>query len=353
MFLRRKLLNKVDEWLKRHKNLNFVGWDNEEVKIVLDNILNEKVEYMDEILELIPSKNINNLHNLLKIMKIGNKHQFFKRQCAWCGETIKVFPKDYYKDRLYCNLFCRDKYKSSFYRGENSPSYSKISVICDNCGCQINIPLHKVGKKNSFGDEHHFCSQKCYYEFRTKYYIRDKSSQYKRILSKKEKYFLRQIAIKSLNNGNKITKPHIKINDLLNKIKISYINEKNIKYYCWDIFLDEYNLYIEIMGDYFHANPILYSNKEGLNSIQKKDIKRDKSKRTYLKKYYNKETLYLWETDINNNINLCEKIIMSFIKNNGILENYNSFNYSLDGNMLKLKNNIIYPYFETRTIKKP
>lgn len=344
-------MNKVDEWLKRHNNLDFIGWDNEEIRIVLDNILNEKVEYMDEILDLIPHKNINELYNLLKIMKIGNKHQFFKRKCSWCGEVIKVFPKDYNKEHLYCDLLCRDKYRSKFYSGVNSPFYSKISVTCNNCGCKMSIPLNKSGKKNIFGDEHHFCSPKCYYEFRSKYYIKEKSSQYKRILSKKEKEFLRKIAIISLNNGNKITKPHIKINTLLDKINISYINEKNIKYYCWDIFLDEYDLYIEIMGDYFHANPMIYSNIDNLSVIQKKDVKRDKSKRTYLKRYYNKETLYLWESDINNNIVLCEKIIMSFIENNGILKNYNSFNYCLDDNLLKLKDDIIYPYYELKTIK--
>jgi hypothetical protein len=346
-------LNNIDGWLLRHKNIDFLGWDIKEIRIILDNILNEKVEYVNDILGLLPNKNIDELYDILKIMKIGNKHQFFKKQCTWCGKDIKVFPKDYYKDHLYCNLECRDKYRSKYYRGSSSPSYTSIATYCTNCNKEIHIPQNKVGNKNTFGDEHHFCSQNCYYDFRKKYYVKDKNIHYGKVLTKKEKEFLKKIAIKALTNGNKITKPHKKINDLLDKLKVSYINEKNIKYYCWDIFLDKYNLYVEIMGDYFHSNPNIYLDSKKLDSIQRKDLKRDKSKRTYLKKYLNKETLYLWESDINNNIELCEKIIMSFIKNNGILENYNSFNYYLDNNNLRLMDEIIYPYYEIKTIKKP
>ena len=73
--------------------------------------------------------------------------------------------------------------------------------------------------------------------------------------------------------------------------------------------------------------------------------------RTYLKKYFNKETLYLWESDINNDVKLCEKIIMSYIENKGILKNYNSFNYYLEDDNLKLMDKVIYPYYELKTIK--
>lgn len=40
-------------------------------------------------------------------------------------------------------------------------------------------------------------------------------------------------------------------------MNIKYINEKTFKYYSVDNYLVDYNLIIEIMGDYFHANPIL------------------------------------------------------------------------------------------------
>lgn len=72
------------------------------------------------------------------------------------------------------------------------------------------------------------------------------------------------------------------------------------------------------MGDYFHVNPLIYTDSNEINNMQKKDIDRDKSKHTYIKKY---------------------------IESNGKLEEYNSFNFSFCDNNLKLNNNIIKPYF--------
>ncbi|MDO4975540.1 MAG: hypothetical protein Q4E61_04425, partial [Alphaproteobacteria bacterium] len=60
---------------------------------------------------------------------------------------------------------------------------------------------------------------------------------------------------------------------------------------------------------------------------------------------YNISILYLWEYDINNNINLCKSLIKRYI-NDDKLENYNSFNWTLKNNLLTLNENIIYPYFE-------
>ena len=43
------------------------------------------------------------------------------------------------------------------------------------------------------------------------------------------------------------------------------------------------------------------------------------------------------EKDINENFELCKKLIELYIKNNGKLENYHSFNYELnDNNELEL-----------------
>lgn len=81
------------------------------------------------------------------------------------------------------------------------------------------------------------------------------------------------------------------------------------------------------MGDYFHGNPKKYM-QDNLNSMQLKDRKRDKSKHTYIKRYYNIEILYLWEDDINNNIQLCQNLILKYINNKGILEKYNSYEYN-------------------------
>ena len=67
-----------------------------------------------------------------------------------------------------------------------------------------------------------------------------------------------------------------------------------------------------------------------------------------IKKYYDCEILYLWETDIKTDINLCLKLIDLYINNNGKLKDYNSFNYHLQNDKLVLNNNIINPFFITQ-----
>lgn len=103
------------------------------------------------------------------------------------------------------------------------------------------------------------------------------------------------------------------------------------------------NLMIEVMGDFWHTNPLKY-NKENLRDIQKKRIPRDKAKHTYIRNKYNIEILYLWENDIYNNIELCELLIKEYIKSNGNLKNYHSFNYIINDGEIVLNDEIIIPF---------
>ena len=92
---------------------------------------------------------------------------------------------------------------------------------------------------------------------------------------------------------------------------------------------------IEVQGDFWHCSPLL-SGKSNTSGIKRNLIK-DKRKHTYIKNKYGIEVLYLWEKDINENFKLCKKLIELYIKNNGKLGNYHSFNYELnDNNELEL-----------------
>ena len=139
------------------------------------------------------------------------------------------------------------------------------------------------------------------------------------------------------------TKPQQIINAILDNLKISYINEKGFEFYAVDNYLDELNLIIEVMGDFWHCNPLKYSSPNGYD-IHKKRVSRDKAKHSYFKNNYNIEILYLWENDIYNNFEICAKLIMLYVKNNGILENYHSFNYRIEDDRLVLNENIILSY---------
>lgn len=92
----------------------------------------------------------------------------------------------------------------------------------------------------------------------------------------------------------------------------SYLRDKKIifKYnfilnnkYQFDFYLKDYNLIIETHGDYWHANPIYYSDidkdKKKLNETQRYKVGIDKLKNDYaLENGY--QIVYLWETDIKN-----------------------------------------------------
>ena len=82
-----------------------------------------------------------------------------------------------------------------------------------------------------------------------------------------------------------------------------------------------------------------------LNEMQKKDIARDKRKHTYILKYYDLQLLYLWESDILNEPEKCEQLIKLYIFKNGLLDDYQSYNYLFENEQLKLKHQTINPYF--------
>lgn len=158
---------------------------------------------------------------------------------------------------------------------------------------------------------------------------------------------VRDATLKQYANGvlNRQTKPQILVNSILSKNNINFTNEKTFKYYSVDNFLNKHKLIIEVMGDYFHANPNIYDNINALNDMQRKDIVRDKRKRTYIAKYYDIKILYVWEQDLKINQELCERLILKYIDNKGILDDYNSFNYHMKNHNILLNNNIINPYF--------
>lgn len=110
-----------------------------------------------------------------------------------------------------------------------------------------------------------------------------------------------------------------------------------------DNYLTDYNLAIEVMGDYWHCSPLKYT-KDNISDMHKKRIRMDKAKHTYILRYFDIEILYLWESDILSNPKLCEGLINEYINKNGVLENYHSFNYHIENGHLSLNDQLIIPY---------
>lgn len=145
------------------------------------------------------------------------------------------------------------------------------------------------------------------------------------------------------------TKPQKIVNNILQNLNIKYTNEKIFGSYSADNYLDDYNLIIEVMGDFWHTNPL--TNKISY-PLQEKRIVCDYKKRCFIKTKYNINILYLWENNLYKNLNVCLELIKLYLSFNGVLQNYNSFNYHLCNNTIELNNNIFSAFFEDENIVK-
>lgn len=255
-----------------------------------------------------------------------HKELFEDRKCEICG---KLFHVSKTSTQRFCSIKCQGAWQST-QTGELNPRRSGDYVKCEWCGKEYYVKGSKLKK-----GQHHFCSNNCRREWYSNVFSQDKEWK-----DKSRKRAVKML--ESMKIGTD-TKPQMIINDVLDDMNISYINEKGFEYYTVDNYLEKYNLIIEIMGDFWHCNPLKYSSPNEYE-VHKKRIPRDKAKHTYFKNKYNVEILYLWENDIYNNLDVCISLINKYIENNGSLKNYHSFNYSLKNNNLTLNKKIIIPY---------
>lgn len=113
---------------------------------------------------------------------------------------------------------------------------------------------------------------------------------------------------------NKIlTIPEQKTKVILQELNITFEEQKRFnfkdKYYIVDFLLPNENIIIEVNGDYWHGNPLIYQ-KEQLNNLQLDLINRDINKKNELENIGYK-VIYLWEYDLINNIDKCKSIILN------------------------------------------
>lgn len=228
--------------------------------------------------------------------------------------------------------------------GENNPSYQGMITKCDQCGVEIPVIQSKLVRNINV-----FCSTECYGHYRSIHYSGVNHNQYgiKKFPEQIEK--MRISTAKRIANGQiptASTKINVSIREVLKELDIQFEEEKQFKYYTVDFYLPDSNKVIEVMGDYWHANPLKYDDYDELNEIQKKDIVRDKRKRTYLAKYHDIKIFYVWEQEVKQDIKLCKELIKVF-SSDSILDDYNSFNYLyLESIEVILKERCIKPYFD-------
>lgn len=127
---------------------------------------------------------------------------------------------------------------------------------------------------------------------------------------------------KYLSNNSyslKRTKIEVLCADMLSNMGISFIEQYRVDEFVYDFYLDTYSLFIEVQGDYWHANPTKYDY-SSLQHTQLKNVERDRMKQ---EKVGAGNVLYLWEHDITIRPEVCRELISKFVS--GECDTYNSY----------------------------
>ena len=123
---------------------------------------------------------------------------------------------------------------------------------------------------------------------------------------------LRHTVLNSIKNGifkHLVSKPHLKLKEILINLNIEFEEEKRSSFWSFDFYLIKYNIYIEVDGDYFHSNPNTRWPDGPKTITQLKVRKNDINKNQYCKDN-NMHLIRFWENDIMKN----ENIIIENIK---------------------------------------
>lgn len=254
-----------------------------------------------------------------------HKQTYEIRSCEICGKEFEV-------SKLSTQRFCSDECQIQWQTtrvGNLNPKFTSILTPCTYCGKAHYVKPYKFNQQENF-----FCSVEC------------RQAWYADVYSQKEEWkeLSRQRALKQLqsNSLGTETTPQKIVNEILDKLDVVYNREEPFEFYAVDNYLLDYNLIIEVQGDYWHTNPNKYCSQ--INQTQYNVIRKDKAKHSYFKNQYKIEILYLWEYDILHNEDVCKNLIQFYINNNGIIPNYHSFNYQIVDHELKLNQDIILAY---------
>lgn len=241
------------------------------------------------------------------------------RVCEVCGNEFECKKNS---NQKFCSQKCQNVWQTT-QTEQLSKKYKRVLYRCVCCGKSFMVKHYKLEKQTEI-----CCSDKCRHKW------------FKEVIAKRPEFVekRREIALKNLQNNVYSTinsKPQAILDNILKRNSIKYEREYLIKYYAVDNYLSDSGLMIEVMGDYWHCNPTIYSCP--INDTQKSRIARDKAKHTYIKNQYGVEVLYVWEHDLYYNEDICEKFILDYVRNDGVLADYHSFNY-VENNKLKICN---------------
>lgn len=266
--------------------------------------------------------------------------------CSNCNKEIKRTKQGASKSKdFFCCRACESQFR------EKNSADTRICEFCKkdfNCKKGEKLRFCSMGcqsewqKTTGFGKNHPSYKHEITDEMRTKTCeCCGKEMRGTPISFKTNKYCSYSCKTKSMPKS--MSFPHIETIRVLDELGISNGIEKQVGRYSVDSYIENSNLCIEVMGTFWHCDNRKYPNPIG--KIQERSVKRDKKKNLKIKEK-DLIVLYIWEDDINKDYEVCKKLIMEFIKDNGKLNNYHSMNYYIEKDELKLRSEILIPFFE-------
>ncbi len=113
--------------------------------------------------------------------------------------------------------------------------------------------------------------------------------------------------------SNKMTEPERIFAEMMNELDILFESQKIVENKIFDFYIPSKNMIVEVHGDYWHSNPLIYEGKE-LNKIQIKNQRNDIFK-DILAKGRGFEVEVVWEYDLKNNYNEQKDRFKKLLKN--------------------------------------
>lgn len=351
-------------------------WTNEEVKLLKENYNSYSAEVLIE--RFFPDRKIGQISKKKSELGLVVTNRFKDGEVYWTEDKLDLLYNEYpymNTEEFYSKYFKDDmslsglygkinklgiKKDEEFVTGWTSEEDEYLKENYRNMDLSVADIAKHLGKDESsvqyravnvfgiyrkdelFSEEERELIRELYPHYRTSDFIDkfpnrtvDQLERYARRMGvKKTKDYIRWVTLEGTKNSIETSKPQQIINEVLEEMGINYISEYECRFYLIDHYLTDYNLMIEVQGDFWHCSPLL-SKKANTNGV-KSNVAKDKRKHTFIKSKYGIEVLYLWETDINENLELCKELIKLYIENNGILDNYHSFNYVLNNGKLEV-----------------
>ncbi|WP_211749700.1 hypothetical protein [Paenibacillus sp. Marseille-Q4541] len=198
-------------------------------------------------------------------------------ECDYCTTLLTKKPAQV-RDNNFCSVECRSKWNSET---KNKQINKKCTICNENYIVQNNRRKSKC------------CSVKCLNIWKSKIYPNTPEGKL---------LYINNGIRSTLNAKHKDTKPERMVRDYLKSNHIPYEPQK-LMYdkFIVDFYLPSHDTVIEVLGDYWHANPIKYGNEEDglipLTPKQERQRNKDKARFAYLKTVGH-NIVGIWENDI-------------------------------------------------------